>query len=86
MFPSKEIVSYFYCKWTGQKDKLVSHPNVHHPVSKVFNHLRKEQVERQKILPCFFKYFVSNKVDLRAAKIKQLEKFFEENFRREEDF
>jgi hypothetical protein len=29
---------------------------------------------------------VSNKVDLRAAKIKQLEKFFEENFRREEDF
>lgn len=35
MFPSKETVSCFYCEWTGRKDKLVSHSNVHHPGSKV---------------------------------------------------
>ena len=35
MFPSKESVRCFYCEWGSEKDKLVSHSNVHHPGSKV---------------------------------------------------
>ncbi len=79
MFSNKETISCFYCEWTGRKDKLASHSNVHNPRSKVLNRLRKENVEKipmsyekqrtaqHTILPCFFSlHFVSNKVDLRA--------------------
>jgi hypothetical protein len=43
MFSNTEIVSCFYCKWTDRQDKLASHSNTHHPGSKVFHRLRKEQ-------------------------------------------
>ena len=35
MFPSKESVRCFYCEWASEKDKLVSHSNVHYLSSKV---------------------------------------------------
>jgi hypothetical protein len=74
MFSNKETVSCFYCEWTGRKEKVASHLNAHHPGSKLLNRLRKEKVEKirmlseqYKILSCFFRYILfENKVDLRA--------------------